>query len=100
MRQMPVITQHVEGLAPDLDRRLRRLLSEILVTPDREWNVRVRWAQGGAFVKLDVKGSRFAWTVWICHEDLAFQPELVRQFLERAFQEDGTVQTELREGIR
>ena len=75
------------GLAPDLGRRLRLLITEIFETHEKEWTARGGTSHGGAFVKLDLKCSGFARTVWIYYEDLTFQPEHVRLFLKQVLQE-------------
>jgi hypothetical protein len=84
---MPAIIQPVDGLAPDLGRRLRLLISEIFEPHAKEWTARGSLAQSGAFVMLDLKCSGFARTLWIYYEDLAFQPEQVRSFLKQVLQE-------------
>ena len=89
---MPVTIQPVNGLAPDLDGRLRVFITEIFETHDMEWSARGRVAQSGAFVKLDLKCAGFARTLWIYYEDVAFQPGQIRSFLEqvlRAYCEAG-----------
>ena len=96
---MPLIDQQVDELTPDLDRRLRQFLSEILVTQEGEWTARSGTAQSGAFVRIEVKASGFVRTIWICREELAFHPDQVRTFLRRALQADAEAHPELQKGI-